>query len=239
MASAVSGGQSLTATGPEYSNWDYQTIALAAVAQAAALVHRFAAQGEAPQAELVSSINTLFVMNPDSTADVYPRIGDFNLGLRTLQDMFSAERTRQQGEIVRYTLGLLTLRGRLMKDLEMMDRIGQRLPDIEPLEAIPANCEDAELVERLESAQERSFRQLAALYQDTISTLPYRIQVQGRMDYLKDEAIANRIRAVLLAGIRSAILWQQLGGRRWRLLLHRKNIHETAGNIRRKSLSIL
>jgi len=54
------------------------------------------------------------------------------------------------------------------------------------------------------------------------------------MEHLKNEHVANRIRALLLAGIRSAVLWYQLGGRRWRLVIYRKRIEETAGNIRRK-----
>ncbi|MEQ8953835.1 MAG: DUF489 family protein, partial [Gammaproteobacteria bacterium] len=52
-----------------------------------------------------------------------------------------------------------------------------------------------------------------------------------------DDYVANCIRALLLAGIRAAFLWYQLGGRRWRLLLYRKRIQETAHNMRRSLLS--
>jgi high frequency lysogenization protein len=57
------------------------------------------------------------------------------------------------------------------------------------------------------------------------------------MDSLVDEQMANKIRALLLAGVRSAVLWYQLGGRRWRLVIHRKQIRQTVGNIRRKLIS--
>ncbi len=66
--------------------------------------------------------------------------------------------------------------------------------------------------------------QLARLYQQTISTLSFRIQISGKPQYLKNTAISNTIRAILLAGIRSAVLWQQLGGRRWHFLLFRSRI---------------
>jgi len=226
----------LTDTTPEFSRWEYQNIALAAVAQSAALVHRIATRGEAPQADLAACINPLLELDPDSLGEVYPRVADLSLGLRTVQSIFSSERDAEQSEVVRYTLGMLLLRNRLTADNDMQRRIRERLALIDPLHGSDAALDDTD-PEFAQSQQERVFRQLAGLYQDTISTLSYRIQVQGKVEHLKDEIVANRIRALLLAGIRSAVLWYQLGGRRWRLLLYRKRIHESAGNIRRKILS--
>ena len=75
---------------------------------------------------------------------------------------------------------------------------------------------------------ERSFEGLGTLYQDTVSTLPFRIQVQGKVEHLQDERIANRIRALLLAGIRFAVLWHQIGGRPWHLFVLRGRINRIA-----------
>lgn len=44
----------------------------------------------------------------------------------------------------------------------------------------------------------------------------------GDYNYLQQARIANQIRALLLAAIRSATLWRQVGGSRWQLLLQRK-----------------
>ncbi len=44
---------------------------------------------------------------------------------------------------------------------------------------------------------------------------------------------ADIIRALLLAGIRAAFLWRQLGGRRWRLLLQRKKLLQASQNLSR------
>jgi len=41
----------------------------------------------------------------------------------------------------------------------------------------------------------------------------------------------NRIRACLLAGIRSAILWRQVGGTKWQLLFFRRRIFDTAQHL--------
>ena len=63
-----------------------------------------------------------------------------------------------------------------------------------------------------------------ALYQDTISTFKQRIQVQGDSRFLQQPANASKIRGLLLAGIRSARLWRQLGGHRWQLVFSRRKL---------------
>jgi high frequency lysogenization protein len=128
---------------------------------------------------------------------------------------------------------MLVLRNKLMSNNEMQDILHRRLQHINPLiGGEETSIEDSQGAGF--SAQERSFQQLAKLYQDTISTLSYRVQVQGKVDFLKDEKVANRIRALLLAGIRSAVLWYQLGGRRWRLVVYRRRIQHTAANLARR-----
>jgi high frequency lysogenization protein len=220
-----------------FSRWENQNLALAAVAQCGALVHELAFKGEAPEAGLIACINPLLVLNPGSIADIYVRPADLSTGLQSLQTIFSRERVRHNAEFVRYTLGMLLLRNKLNDDNEMQQKLRNRLEYIEALRPLPLTDADTEQQEQDQAAQDRTFEQLAALYQDTISTLPYRIRVQGRIDILKNDQIANRIRALLLAGIRSAVLWHQLGGRLWRLLVYRKRIQETAVDIRRKLLT--
>lgn len=51
-----------------------------------------------------------------------------------------------------------------------------------------------------------------------------RLQIHGEMQFLQNPRNAERIRALLLAGIRSATLWQQLGGNRWQLFFSRRKI---------------
>jgi high frequency lysogenization protein len=52
--------------------------------------------------------------------------------------------------------------------------------------------------------------------------------VQGEPKKLQDPDTVNRIRASLFAGIRSAFLWHQCGGRRWQLLFNRNGYHAFA-----------
>ena len=43
-----------------------------------------------------------------------------------------------------------------------------------------------------------------------------------------EQNVQDKIRACLLAGIRSAVLWRQVGGSKWQLLFHRKKLVQAA-----------
>ena len=227
----------MTVISPKYSQWEYQNLALARIAQCAYLVNSLANGGGASEYNLAASINPLLALNPRSVEDVYSSAADLGLGLRTLQNIFSNEKVRENTEVIRYTLGIMYLRGKLISNKRAQGILREKLQVIAPLDTLAAlNFSDENEAER-KLAAEQIYQQLADLYQDTISTLSYRIQVQGKIDNLKDKDIANRIRALLLAGIRSAVLWHQLGGRRWHLVFYRKRILLSVGNIRRKLIS--
>ncbi|MFT7471228.1 MAG: high frequency lysogenization protein [Kiritimatiellia bacterium] len=225
----------------ELTRWEWQVVALAAVAQSAALVSKLAVHGNASQTELLASVNPLLALNPRSESDVYPNLGHLNLGFRTLDDMFSQVRSSENASLVRYTLGMLLIRNKLDTNTVMQTNIRDRLQSIQPLLLVPENATPwrMEEIEKTDGQlrQEQTFEQLATLYQDTISTLPHRIQVHGQVDYLQNDYVSNRVRSLLLAGIRSAVLWHQLGGRRWRLIFYRKRVQETAIALRRRLLT--
>ncbi|MDA1076170.1 MAG: DUF489 family protein, partial [Proteobacteria bacterium] len=65
---------------------------------------------------------------------------------------------------------------------------------------------------------------LAYIYQDTLSKLGKRIQVVGDPTALQQARTAANIRSLLLAAVRFAWLWDQLGGRRWQLILRRRSL---------------
>ncbi|MFK7863993.1 MAG: high frequency lysogenization protein HflD [Pseudohongiellaceae bacterium] len=218
----------------KYSTWEKENIALAAVAQCAVLVDKLAVSGRVDEQQLALSLNPLFVLNPNSFSDIYPSVVDLSQGLRTIEEMFGNTRPQKDSLTLKYILGLLHLHNSFRKDNDMQVMVRQRIKGIPSLDIKRSQQSD----DRIAVAEnERSIKLLAALYQDTISTLSYRIQIQGKSDFLKDAWVAEQIRAILLSGIRSALLWHQLGGRRWRLLLYRSRVHETAKQIRRTLLS--
>lgn len=218
----------------KFTGWEQENIALASVAQCAAMVDKLAVGGHIDSRQLAHSLNPLLVLDPKSFEDIYPNVSDLSLGFRTIHDLFSNKRPEKESLVLRYTLGLLHLHNSLSKNRGMQSRIRQGLKGIPPLRTETSQEGDEAWAF---AENQRSIRLLAELYQDTISTLSYRIQIQGSADSLKDPAIAEKIRALLLSGIRSAMLWHQLGGRRWRLLVYRARIHKTAGQIRKDLLN--
>jgi high frequency lysogenization protein len=75
----------------------------------------------------------------------------------------------------------------------------------------------------------------ADAYHRTISELTPRIQVQGDPSFLQQADNVNRIRALLLCGIRAAILWRQKGGRRWQFVFQSNKILKISSSLYEKN----
>ena len=188
-------------------------IALAGVFESAALVERLAKTGQVQEVPLTCLLGSLLVRNPKDTLEVYG--GDhLNLrdGLRALAGALERNPQNLPRDSLRYALALLALQRQLDKRGDMLQVIGNRLQQIEGQAQLFGISHDNVIAA------------CAALYQDTISTFRQRIQVHGEMQHLQNSRNAEKIRALLLAGIRSAMLWRQLGGHRWQLLFSRRKL---------------
>ena len=69
---------------------------------------------------------------------------------------------------------------------------------------------------------------LATVYSETISKLGPRVMVKGDQNHLGNPDNASKIRALLLAATRAALLWDQSGGSRWKLLFERSKMQKQA-----------
>jgi len=118
--------------------------------------------------------------------------------------------------VIQYALKLILLEKKLSGNDKLMTTIHRRLEHT------------ALKVEHFTDNVSSTASSIASIYQDTISTLSPRIQVNGNMKQLQNTTNADNIRALLLAGIRSAVMWRQKGGRRWQLLLRRGAILSAA-----------
>jgi len=188
-----------------------QTIALAGIAQAAALVQQLAATGTADPAAMEASIASILKIDSNSVIDVYGSLSGLKLGLQQLNVQMTGYKIVNP-EQARYSASLVFLENQLSdrKDLLNSIQIG--------ITKAQAQSEHFGLL------HENVLANLGEIYQSTISTLQPRIMVNGEQEYLSRPDIANKIRACLLAGIRSAILWKQCGGTRWKFLFFRKKI---------------
>ncbi|WP_406819257.1 high frequency lysogenization protein HflD [Pseudomonas sp. KnCO4] len=195
------------------SNLQEQLIALGGVFQAAVLVDRIARTGQASEANIGCMLGSLLVRDPKDTLEVFGG-DDLNLrdGYRALVGALERDPSSLQREPLRYALSILGLERQLNKRADLLDTIGNRLPQIQ------AQAEHFGLV------HENVIASSGALYQDTLSTLRQRIQVHGDMRFLQQASNASKIRALLLAGIRAARLWRQLGGHRWQLVFSRRKL---------------
>lgn len=186
-----------------------QTLALAGIYQAASLVKQIANTGMANSAHIDASIESLFRFDADSVEDVYGDITGVSHGIRILHQNLT-EKSKRDLEITQYVISLTMLERKLSRDQAMLDTISKRLSEIQSqLEFFSFN-------------HETTYAKLGQLYKDTISALGPKIMVSGEQPHLSNERTASKVRALLLAGIRSAVLWQQCGGSRWQFLFARK-----------------
>jgi high frequency lysogenization protein len=193
---------------------EQQTIALAAIFQAASLVEQLARTGEIPAPELELLITSLFKQNPDNFDEIYGAKPNLQAGYHGICKLMGSDTTKVKQDIkpdvMRYALSIIHLESRLRKNGHMMNQLG---------ESIQSSVRQAD---HFHITHESVIGSLADTYKQTLSTLSFRIKVAGNPQILQNSHNANKVRALLLAGIRGAILWRQVGGRRWHLLFNRK-----------------
>ncbi|WP_043316234.1 high frequency lysogenization protein HflD [Microbulbifer sp. HZ11] len=194
------------------SNWRDQALALAGVFQSAILVERLAKTGTAPADQMETAIYSLFQQNPETTEDVFGGVEKLLPGLRAARQLIATRNHPEYTDCLRYVLSILYLQRQLAKKPDLLSIIGSRL-------------EKAQLqMDHFGIGHENVYANLASIYSDTLSTFRFRIQVLGDFNFLQQQRIANQIRTMLFAGVRSAMLWRQLGGRRLHLLFQRKKL---------------
>lgn len=192
-----------------------QTIALSAIFQAAELVSILAKTGQVDNASLQPLLDSLLMVNASSTEDIYGGQWDCStnlaLGRKISRQALGKERGSVNPDTLRYALSLIHLENKLAKTPDMLSSIGQKIAQIEQKKA------------HYESVlHENMLASISGMYQDTLSKLSFRIQVHGDSRFLQQPQVANQVRAILMSGIRAAMLWRQLGGKRWHLIFKRK-----------------
>jgi high frequency lysogenization protein len=110
---------------------------------------------------------------------------------------------------------------KIIRSRKVQEQVGERLDQISRLGGTLEQHER----EDLQAAE------VSALYSETISRLTPRIVVNGKPQYLKNQRTVDWVRALLMAGLRSATLWQQLGGSRFELMFNRKTLIRDAQSL--------
>ncbi len=187
-----------------------QVLAFAGIWQSAKLVQQIARHGQLDAADFEASIRTLFVTNPDTTDEVYGSPAAMTTGLNTILDQFGDATNHRDMELTKYVISLMHLERKLSTQPDVLNKIGAGL------ELAKNQSQHFGSV-----VHENVIANLADLYANTISTLGPKIIVQGEQGHLSNSNNAAKVRAILLAGIRSTVLWHQCGGRRLKLIFSR------------------
>ncbi|HHJ35724.1 MAG TPA: lysogenization regulator HflD [Gammaproteobacteria bacterium] len=191
-----------------HSKYD-QTLALAGIYQAASLVKKIANTGKANNAHIESSLETLFRFDANTVEEIYGSLAGVRHGISVLYQNLN-DRSEKDIDITRYVVSLLMLERKLSGNKKMLEKIDRQLKKIESQ------------FDFFSLDHENTFAKLGQLYKDTISTLGPKIIVSGEQPCLSNTTNANKVRALLLSGIRSAVLWRQCGGSRLQFLFGRK-----------------
>lgn len=191
-------------------------LALAGVTQAIDVMDKLARSGYLNSKDFATSVNSLFEQDPPDTESVFGGAEHLERGLEVLIDLLKHRRNKEYTTIIGYCLGIFHLQRKLYKNKTMLSTVGSRLDQAR------------HQVRHFGAAHENVIANLASIYSDTISTFPFRIQVVGEYQYLQQQRVADQVRVLLLAAVRSATLWRQVGGSRWQLLLQRTKILSAA-----------
>lgn len=185
-----------------------RVLALSGLFQASALAQQLANQGRCDDVAFEASMDSVFRIDAASVVGVYGRTSHLRLGLRTL--ITQLEDSGSDMAVTRMAITVM----RLERALARQPTLRQQLQD----GLVAAQRQ----VDHFGRYSPQVVGRLAALYVATISTLRPRVMVTGNPQMLQQEAVVERVRTALLAAVRSAVLWRQVGGRQWQLLLHRK-----------------
>ena len=193
-----------------------QTLALAAMFQAATLVNELAQHGNCEAGAFDCSFDSLFTIEAETTREALGDITCLSRGFTALADYLGGENRSPGRNIAYYLLSMLKISHQVLRDEGLADKL------LTGLQRIDSSSSEFNM------SRSSVINKIDGLYQDCISSLSPRIIVRGEQNYLRNNDNAAKIRGLLLAGIRAAVLWQQLGGSRWKLFWSRKKYVATA-----------
>lgn len=193
-----------------------RVLALAGLVQAAWLTDRAAYTGEADEAALDATLGSLFTFDAENVAGVFGGGNRVRRGLEVLNRVLDNRGKPEDLRLTRYVVALLGHAQRAGNDAQLMETVRRGLERAEQQK------------QHFDGWEGPVMASLADVYVRTVGTLTPRIMINGEPVRLQNPANVDRIRALLLAGIRAAVLWRQTGGRKWQLVLSRGKLKQAA-----------
>ena len=181
-----------------------QIYALAGLHQACLVVSNLAWRGDYENKDFDALINCIIDTKSTTIENIFISQNYIEKGLRHLKKQIIDDIFTRSSETRRYIASLNKLSDTLMSDNSCINKIQLLLKSFS--EKSKSMTIDEKTIE------------LSNIYQQTLSKFEPRIVVNGENKFLTDENHSSRIRTALFAGVRSVILWRQLGGSKLKLL---------------------
>jgi high frequency lysogenization protein len=202
--------------------WFERVVALAALAQAAAAVKQVARFGSIREVNAGRVIiDSVLNQNPESLRTLYPNLSELRLGLESLLQQIGATRDKDV-EVTRYVVGMLALERRLTRSAKALQQLSQRITQMQRQK------------NDFQFSDDTVIASMGSAYSDLISPLGQPLKINGKQEFLQQPSNQHLIRALLLAGVRNAVLWRQLGGKRRHFIFNRQRMVRIAQQLLRE-----
>ncbi len=193
-----------------------RVIALAAACQSLAMLRDFARKGSTEDQQFTILLESIVNTDPQHINALYGDLSGLKRGFQIIVDQLSNKPHTKDNDLTRYLAGIMALERRLSKSPEGFNILANRISEIKRQQ------------QHFALTDPQMLSNLASIYTDVISPLGAKIQVVGMPQQIQKRLIQDKIRTLLLATMRSVVLWRQLGGRRRHLIFQRKKIlHST------------
>ncbi|SRR5574344_839385 len=205
-----------------------ESIALAALFQCCTQIQRVASTGYFDDNSVACVLRALLVTDPKTIEDIYnPK--DLSVGFKQIKESFGRtdlSKTEETISITKMALKLITLAHNIEKNSRIFNRLSDEIDGLK--RAITTEHPDFFDGKTTVVTDAQNIHLFGALYQSIISPNFAKLLIYGEERNLKLVENQERIRALLLAGVRAVILWRQVGGRRRFLVFRRKAILQYA-----------
>ena len=191
-----------------------RTTAIAALTQSVYLVDRIARKGVVDSEDFRVLMESLFLdaHAAASVAELYRGTAALKTGARVaIQMLDGRQHVEQMKALMVYSAGLITLEKRLRKNDQVRHQLAEGMQRIAQQQHYFGDALHSNVIAAV-----------ADLYGETISNMKPRIIVRGKSEFLGQSANTQRVRALLMAGLRAAHLWHQHGGNHFNLLFRRR-----------------
>lgn len=204
------------------------TVALAAALQAARCIDDLASKGFTDEKAFNTLLHSLCQIDANDTISIYGGVEQLEYGLKGLKNLLARKKSDNVNlHIQRYFFSLFLLERKLAHNKKTMHDLSKR---------VRQTVMQANFFSPYHPVVVKSF---ADCYLQTISTFRYRLHIIGKPEILQNPVVFEKIRALLLAGVRALVLWRQLGGSRWDLFINNQKIQKAINSMLHNTESAL